>query len=101
MSVSHLLVIADPDAPHLKILDKLGQNVLRTISLDEQQLLSAAPDAEVILNCTGNGRLLRPVFLHAPRLQWVHSLAAGVENQLFSELVDSPLPLTNSRGVFR
>ena len=101
MSVSHLLVIADPDAPHLKILDKLGQNVLRTISLDEQQLLSAAPDAEVILNCTGNGKLLRPVFLHAPRLQWVHSLAAGVENQVFSELVDSPLPLTNSRGIFR
>jgi phosphoglycerate dehydrogenase-like enzyme len=34
-------------------------------------------------------------------VQWVHSLSAGVENTLFPELVESPVPVTNARGVFK
>lgn len=101
MSDSHVLVIADPKAPHLKVLDKLGPKVSRTISLEERELLEAAPRADVVVNCTGNSTQLRPVFANAAKLQWIHSLAAGVENQLFPELVASPVPLTNSRGVYK
>jgi phosphoglycerate dehydrogenase-like enzyme len=34
------------------------------------------------------------------KLRWVHSRAAGVDKLLFPELVESPVLLTNSRGVF-
>ena len=35
-----------------------------------------------------------------PRVQWVHSRSAGLDNVLFPELVESPVPLTNGSGVF-
>ena len=36
----------------------------------------------------------------APRVQWVHSRAAGLDNQLFPDLVASPAVMTNGSGVF-
>ena len=35
------------------------------------------------------------------KVRWVHSLSAGVENVLFPELIESDVPLTNARGVFK
>ena len=35
-----------------------------------------------------------------PKVRWVHSRSAGLDNVLFPELVESPVPLTNGRGVF-
>ena len=34
----------------------------------------------------------------APRLKWVHSWAAGVDNDLFPEMLSSPVVLTSSSG---
>jgi phosphoglycerate dehydrogenase-like enzyme len=34
----------------------------------------------------------------APRLKWVHSWAAGADNDLFPEMLDSPVVLTSSAG---
>lgn len=35
----------------------------------------------------------------ARRLQWIHSPAAGVGSMLYPEMLDSPVVLTNSRGL--
>jgi phosphoglycerate dehydrogenase-like enzyme len=35
---------------------------------------------------------------HAPRLKWVHSWAAGADNDLFPEMLTSPVVLTSSAG---
>jgi phosphoglycerate dehydrogenase-like enzyme len=35
-----------------------------------------------------------------PQVRWVHSRAAGLDNVLFPELIESPVPLTNGSGVF-
>jgi phosphoglycerate dehydrogenase-like enzyme len=37
---------------------------------------------------------------HADKLAWIHSASAGVDRLIFDELRDSPVALTNSRGVF-
>ncbi len=43
---------------------------------------------------------LRPEHLAAaPRLRWIHSPAAGVGSMLCPALIDSPVVLTNSRGL--
>ena len=34
------------------------------------------------------------------RAKWIHALSAGVEKVLSPELIESPVPLTNGRGVF-
>jgi phosphoglycerate dehydrogenase-like enzyme len=60
----------------------------------------AAPEADVILNWTGSRELLRQVWGMAPRVRWIHSRSAGLDELLFPELAESAVPLTNARGVF-
>jgi phosphoglycerate dehydrogenase-like enzyme len=60
----------------------------------------AAQEAGVILHWSGPREVLRSVFLMSPKLRWVHSRAAGLDNLLFPELVESEIPLTNGSGVF-
>jgi len=43
---------------------------------------------------------LREVFAMCPKVRWVHSRSAGLDTVLFPALVESPVPLTNGRGVF-
>ncbi len=54
----------------------------------------------MILNGFHDGSALRAILPVAPRLRWVHALSAGVEKVLSPELMESPVPLTNGRGVF-
>ena len=60
----------------------------------------AAPEADALMNGMMPKELFQKVFRQCPKLGWVHSLSAGLENSLFPELVASPVPMTNSRGVF-
>ena len=48
----------------------------------------------------GARELLRELFAICKQLRWVHSRAAGLDNVLFPELVESQIPLTNGRGVY-
>lgn len=60
-------------------------------------------DAEIILysGLTGKSVTLREIWPYAKKVRWVHSLSAGVEKVLFPELIESPVVLTNARGVFK
>lgn len=42
---------------------------------------------------------IRPLFLRATKLKWVHALTAGVDKFIFPELQESNVILTNSRGI--
>jgi phosphoglycerate dehydrogenase-like enzyme len=70
------------------------------VGLTPQAFEHAAPRADVILNVEGDPQVLEQTWRMAPRVRWVHSFSAGLDGMLFSELVDSPVPLTNARGVF-
>lgn len=96
-----LVVICDPAAPHLSELARMPDGTQVVVTKDPERLTAEARDADAILNCTGRGEPLRAIWPVAAKLRWIHSLAAGVEDQLFPEFVESPIPLTNSRGVFR
>jgi phosphoglycerate dehydrogenase-like enzyme len=54
----------------------------------------------VILNGFHDGSALRAILPLAERCKWIHALSAGVEKVLSHELVESPIPLTNGKGVF-
>ena len=71
-----------------------------TVCGDAASCSQAAQDATVILLWSAARELLREVFPICKQLRWVHSLAAGLDNVLFPELVESQIPLTNGRGVF-
>jgi phosphoglycerate dehydrogenase-like enzyme len=96
----NVLVLANP-APHLAMLEPLRHAAHLTIAADVPTITEAAPIADVILNATFNGDLLRIAFPLARNVRWVHTLSAGIEQVVFPELIHSPVPLTNGRGVFR
>ncbi len=97
----NLLVISNPNARHLSVLEKLPDSTTITVGRNADAFESAAPEADIILNGLGNGETLKQIWNSARKVQWVHSLSAGVENTLFPELIESPVPITNSRGVFK
>jgi phosphoglycerate dehydrogenase-like enzyme len=96
-----VLVLADPAGSHLRVLDALGDRARLTTGTDPALLTEAAPHADIILNGMFTGDLLRLTFPLAQRVRWVHTLSAGVEHVMFPELIDSSVPLTNGRGVFK
>jgi phosphoglycerate dehydrogenase-like enzyme len=96
-----LLVLANPKASWLKLLERLDAEVNVIVSNDEDDVRAKAPDAQLILNGMGAPQLLSLAVSLAANLQWIHSLWTGVDAVMSPELIACPTPLTNGRGVFR
>lgn len=101
MDSINLLVISNPDAPHLSILEKIEQPVHIRVGEDLEFAKEESPSTDVILNGNFKREPFRTIFPLAKRVAWVHSLSAGVESTISPELVASSVPLTNGRGVFK
>lgn len=95
-----LLALADPWDPDLALLERLPEETRIAAGLDPEAFRAAAPEAEVILSWFAPRALLERVWGMAPRVRWVHSGSAGVENVLFPALISSDAVVTNSRGLF-
>jgi phosphoglycerate dehydrogenase-like enzyme len=101
MSTLNLLVVSNPAAPYLKWLSSLPASVNYVVGNTVEVLSGPAEHADAILYCMGPGIPLKTVWDLAPRVQWVHSLSAGLESILFPALAESTVPMTNGRGVFK
>ena len=99
MDAITVLVLADPAEPQLAMLEALPDSTTVAVGNMPEAFERTASQADVILNC-GDGKLLREVWPMAPRVRWVHVCSAGLDRMLFPELIASPVPLTNARGVF-
>jgi phosphoglycerate dehydrogenase-like enzyme len=95
-----LLVLSHPADRTLAMLESLPEATTIAVGETAEAFASSAPDADVILNWSGSRELLEQVWRMAPRVRWVHSRATGLEDVLFPDLAASPVPLTNSHGVF-
>lgn len=95
-----LVLSADLADPDLKLLAQLPADTDIAVGSSVEAFERLAPDATVILSWSKSGQLLRDVFAICPKVRWVHSRSAGLDTVLFPELVASPVPLTNGRGVF-
>ena len=91
-----VLVLASGDDPQFAMLHELSHTVCREVAACAQ----AGKDATVILLWSGTRELLRASLGRCGKVRWVHSRAAGLDNLLFPELVESEILLTNGRGVF-
>lgn len=95
-----LLVLADGTENQLRMLEPFRERVRIVIGPTVQSVADAAPIADALLIWTASRDLVQQVFAQTPRLRWVHSRSAGLDSLLFPALVDSPVPLTNSSGVY-
>jgi phosphoglycerate dehydrogenase-like enzyme len=101
MTALKLLVIANPTASYLRLLEQIAEPVDIHVGNDLEFLKTHAANADVLLNGGPEGHLLQAAFPFAKKVRWVHNLSAGVDKVLFPELNESPLPLTNGRGAFK
>ena len=95
-----LVLSADLADPDLKLLAQLPPDTNIAVGNSVEAFERLAADATVILSWSVSGKLLREVFAMCPKVRWVHSRSAGLDTVLFPALAESPVPLTNGRGVF-
>ncbi len=96
-----VLVTADPASSYLGPLQRMPEGTRVIVSNQRERLLEAAPEADVLVH--GDFHNVQPfldTFPHATKVRWIHVLSAGIERQLSPEILASPVPMTNGRGVF-
>jgi len=76
---------------HIKQIQEISEKIEVAKATDEESILEAARDVEIIF-----GRLNKETFLAAKRLKWIHVASAGVDRYMFPELVNSPNGYTSS-----
>jgi phosphoglycerate dehydrogenase-like enzyme len=103
MAKPNLLVLSPPDHYALRNLEPLQDAANIFINNNDQESKELARTADIVLysGLTGKSVDFPAVFSAAARLKWIHSLSAGVEKLMFPALIESPVPLTNARGVFK
>ena len=103
MSKPNLLVVSPPDHYSLRNLSQINDLAAISISNDEADIKKLGKDADTLLytSLTGKTVAFSKVWPHTPKVRWVHSLSAGVEKVLIPDFIDSAVPLTNARGVFK
>jgi len=103
MSQPKVLVISPPDEQVAPSLEPLRAESDIFISIDQQELERWAPAAEIIVVSGSAPKFIDfpKIWLRATSIRWLHSLSAGVEKLLFPALIDSSVPLTNARGVYK
>jgi phosphoglycerate dehydrogenase-like enzyme len=92
-------VLARRADPTLAVLDPPPPGV-RFVRGDSVEDFVGAPAPDAIFVCSAGRKLVEPVLGLAPTVRWIHSRSAGVEHLMFPAVMDSPVPLTNARGVF-
>jgi phosphoglycerate dehydrogenase-like enzyme len=71
------------------------------LATDAEALAGAFPGTEILLVWDFTSDAVREAWPDADdSLRWVHTASAGVDRLMFPGLVDSPVVLTNSRGIF-
>ena len=103
MPKPNLLVLSPPDHYALRNLEPIKDAAHIFINNEENASKEFARTADIILysGLTGKTVNFPEVFAAAEQLKWIHSLSAGVEKLMFPALVESTVPLTNARGVFK
>ena len=95
-----VLVVYNPAAHHLRLLARLPEETHIVTGQTVEALAAAAPSASVVLTGGTYRGVLEQLWPSLRQVEWVHSLAAGLEGLLFPALVESNVLLTNSAGVF-
>lgn len=104
MPKPNLLVVCPPEHEYiLRNLDPISNSLSISVGHNLTDIERLAPEADIILfsALTGKSAPFREVWRHAKKVRWIHSLSAGVDKILFPEFIESDVPLTNARGVYK
>ncbi|MFR9731593.1 D-2-hydroxyacid dehydrogenase [Saccharopolyspora sp. MS10] len=66
----------------------------------EHDLAAALPGADVLFVWDFRSAALADAWPRTDALRWIHAASAGVDHLLTPQVIDSPVTITNSRGIF-
>jgi D-2-hydroxyacid dehydrogenase (NADP+) len=92
----NILVINNLADRHMKVIQSAAPNS-NIITCDSEQAAQHIRDIDILV--TWGSMDVRNLYLNAPKLTWIHSLSAGVEGLIFSEIRNANTIITNSRGI--
>lgn len=92
----NILIINNLADRHMKVIQSAAPNS-NVITCDFEQANQYIRDIDILV--TWGSMDIRPLYLDAPKLTWIHSLSAGIEGLIFSEIKNANTILTNSRGI--
>lgn len=95
-----LLVIAPEDFAPLALLRREVPDVELTAGTEVTALRRDAGRADAVLLAPRYGASLTELWRELKQVQWIHTLAAGVESLPFDLLRRSNVVVTNSRGLY-
>ena len=102
MPKPNVLVVCPPGHYLLRNLEPLRGRANIFVGDDPASVKKHAPDAEIAVISGLPGTVpFEDVWRSAKSLKWIQSVSAGVEKLMTPELIVSPIPLTNARGVFK
>ncbi len=96
-----IVILCNPAMKSLVLLDELPENVRIAVGLEPAAYANLIAEANILVLNTDDQDLIQHAVNSAPKLQWIHSLMAGLEKKLIPEVRQSPAPLTNARGVYK
>jgi phosphoglycerate dehydrogenase-like enzyme len=101
MSKPVVLVECPPGDYYLRNLDPIRDLADFRIGIERPFLKANAPEADALLTVGMINTALPEIWPAMEKLRWIHSLSTGVEQVLFPALIESSIPMTNARGVFK
>ena len=100
MDAISLLIATNPKEAAPPLLDRMPSYARPSMGVNAEDFDGAVEDAEVIFTWGAKRDTMEKLLARAKNLKWIHSRSAGLDSLLFPALVESPVPLTNGRGVF-
>ena len=100
MEADALLVVGHPSERLLAKIETSIEQIEVVVGDAPEAFEQVARRATAILAWSASADLLRQVLRMSPRVRWVHSIWAGVDQLPLDDLRESGVALTNARGVF-
>jgi phosphoglycerate dehydrogenase-like enzyme len=100
MDKLNLLVVESPKEPKPPLLEMMPDNVNFVAGTTLADFEESVAEGDVILSWGAKREVMEQLLARSPKLRWIHSRSAGLDGLMFPALVESPVPLTNGRGVF-
>jgi len=91
-----ILVLNNLASRHIDAIKEVLPDI-SVISTDLEHAGEYIADTEILVAWGSTD--IRPLYLAAPKLKWVHALSAGVEKLIFPEIEAKDTILTNSKGI--
>ena len=95
-----LLILGKTGQAQQELLRQLDSEVRILYAESSEKAAELAPQADVVFAWSPTREILQSVIARGSRLRWLHSRSAGLDSIMSPELIASPIPFTNGRGVF-